>query len=125
MLFFKTLSQVLDIRISEQLIGFVNFDNLAKFTNPLHLSHWRRSVVFIVNFEHNSYIFCNIFIIDFEQVKHLSKKCYRNGCFISCYSVFNIWNVTVEVPGGSKRYTPKVKNKKTKQNIYSKLVQIW
>ena len=30
--------------------------------------HWRRSCVFIVNFEHISHLFLCVFIVDFEQV---------------------------------------------------------
>ena len=30
--------------------------------------HWRRSYVFIVNFEHISHLFLCVFIVDFEQV---------------------------------------------------------
>ena len=34
--------------------------------------HWRRSGVFIVNFEHISYFFHSVSIVDFEQVNNLS-----------------------------------------------------
>ena len=30
--------------------------------------HSRRSGVFIVNFKHVSYLFCSVYIVDFEQV---------------------------------------------------------
>ena len=30
--------------------------------------HWRRSGVFIVNFEHISHLFPSVFVVDFEQV---------------------------------------------------------